>query len=308
MSILAVERVRYSKQEHFWSKRRTILQDVTFDVREGEIFGFLGPNGAGKTTTIKSILGLLWPDSGTISLLGGSPRDPRSRTRLGFLPERAYFPEHLNAFEVVISHGLLSGLSRHDAKARSAELIARVGLGAAGKQPLRTYSKGMLQRVGIAQALVSRPAMVIFDEPMSGLDPIGRADVRDIMLELRKNGTTVFFSTHILPDAEMICDRVAILVGGRTRRVGRLAEVTAGADQTIEVVVQELPGELSTLEGSAIERRPDAVVIRAESVERANAIIDELRSRGVPIVEMHRRGGLEKLFLNEARGNTESTS
>lgn len=308
MSILTVKNVRYGKQQHFWTKRTQILHDVTFEVHEGEVFGFLGPNGAGKTTTIKTILGLLTPDSGEVKLFGGAPSNPQTRTKLGFLPERAYFPEHLDAFEVVAAHGALSGLSSSDSKARAKTLIERVGLGAAAKNPLRTYSKGQLQRVGIAQALVSQPQMVVFDEPMSGLDPIGRADVRDIMLELRKNGTTVFFSTHILSDAEMICDRVAILVGGKTRRTGRLEEVTAGADEAVEVVVRELPEGFSGVDAAAIERRPGAVAIHAANVTEANAIIDALRRAAIPVVEMHRRGGLEKLFLEEARKTSEAAS
>ncbi|MBC7792395.1 MAG: ABC transporter ATP-binding protein [Clostridia bacterium] len=308
MSILAVSHVRYGKQKHFWTKRSEILRDVTFEVNEGEIFGFLGPNGAGKTTTIKTILGLLSPDAGTVTLFGDSPLNPRTRTKLGFLPERAYFPEHLDAYEVVFAHGVLSGMSSYNARARAHELIERVGLrGDTAKHPLRTYSKGMLQRVGIAQALVSGPKMVVFDEPMSGLDPIGRADVRDIMLELRKNGTTVFFSTHILSDAEMICDRVAILVGGQTRRVGRLEEVTAGADEVVEIIVRDLPAGFTGIDAPAIERRPGGVAIHSASVDQANIIIDLLRAAHVAVVEMHRRGGLEKLFLEEARKSSQAT-
>lgn len=305
MTLLEVVGVRYGKREHFWKKFAPILHDVSFDVREGEVFGFLGPNGAGKTTTIKTLLGLLRPDAGTIRLFGGSPGDPQTRTKLGFLPERTYFPEHLSASEVVIAHGLLSGLSRSDARARARELIERVGLASAASRPLRAYSKGMLQRVGIAQALVARPAMVIFDEPMSGLDPIGRADVRDIMLELRNMGTTVLFSTHILSDAETICDRVAILVAGRTRKVGKLSEITTDSDQPFEVVVRSLDDDTKQAierAGGRVESRPNAAAIHSTSLESANLIIDVLRTKHVAVIAVHeQRGRLERLFLDEAR-------
>ncbi|MEZ0310653.1 MAG: ABC transporter ATP-binding protein [Myxococcota bacterium] len=306
MSVLTVDNLTYSVKPHFWSKTTQILKGVTFAVAEREIFGFLGPNGAGKTTTIKAILGLLQPDGGDIRLFGRPPTQASSRAKLGFLPERAYFSEHLSGREVVIAHGLLAGLSRHDAKTRAQKLLERVGLAAAADRRLKGYSKGMLQRVGIAQALVSEPALVVFDEPMSGLDPLGRADVRDIMLELRAKGTTVFFSTHILPDAEMICDRVAIVMNGRTTRVGKLAELVPVSGQGVQIVVAALPADqrsaLSSI-AARIEERPEAVVLHMRDLKSANNAVDTLRKAGIDIVEMHgQRSSLEDLFIADAKG------
>lgn len=305
MNVLDVKGLTYSVKPHFWTKTARILHDVTFAVGTGEIFGFLGPNGAGKTTTIKAILGLLRPDGGDVRLFGHPPNNARARTKLGFLPERAYFPEHLTGREVVVSHGLLSGLSRRDAKARADILLERVGLGAARDRALRSYSKGMLQRAGIAQALVSQPEMVIFDEPMSGLDPLGRADVRDIMLELRHNGTTVFFSTHILPDAEMICDRVAIVIGGRTTRVGKLAELAPVHKEGVHIVVSGISEDIRKRVANDVvrlEERPEAVVLHVTDLARANAVVDVLRAAKIDIVEMQgQRSSLEQLFLSDAR-------
>ncbi len=305
MSVLTVDNLTYAVKPHFWSKTTQILRGVTFSVAEREIFGFLGPNGAGKTTTIKAILGLLEPDGGDIRLFGEPPTRASSRAKLGFLPERAYFSEHLTGREVVTAHGLLAGLSSSDAKMRAKNLLERVGLAAAADRRLKSYSKGMLQRVGIAQALVSEPALVVFDEPMSGLDPLGRADVRDIMLELRAKGTTVFFSTHILPDAEMICDRVAIVVKGRSTRVGRLAELVPVASQGVQIVVAALSPELRSIltpVAVRIEERPEALVLHMRDLKSANSAVDILRKAGVDVVEMHgQRASLEDLFIADAK-------
>ncbi len=310
MSVLSVDSLTYSVKPHFWSKTSEILHGVTFSVAEREIFGFLGPNGAGKTTTIKAILGLLQPDGGEVRLFGSPPTDPRSRAKLGFLPERAYFSEHLTAREVVTAHGLLAGLSAGDAKSRARALLERVGLAAAADRRLKGYSKGMLQRVGIAQALVSEPRLVVFDEPMSGLDPLGRAEVRDIMLELRAKGTTVFFSTHILPDAEMICDRVAIVVGGRTTRVGKLAELVPVTSQGVHIVVSQLPADVRTAMdalAARIEDRPEAIVLHMKDLGSANQAVDALRAANVQIVEMQgQRASLEQLFIADAKASQTS--
>ncbi len=306
MNVLEVDKLTYAVRTHLWSKTARILHDVSFTVAQSEIFGFLGPNGAGKTTTIKAILGLLQQTSGEIRLFGERPTNPASREKLGFLPERAYFSEHLTGREVVTSHGLLAGLSSKDAKTRAKTLLERVGLGAAADTRLKSYSKGMLQRVGIAQALVSQPQLVVFDEPMSGLDPLGRADVREIMLELRANGTTVFFSTHILPDAEMICDRVAIVMGGRTTRVGKLADLVPVSSQGVQIVVSKLSADARTGLGSlaaTIEERPEAIVLHMRDLQSANGAVDVLRKNGVDIVEMHgQRASLEELFIADAKG------
>lgn len=302
MKPLSVNRLSYAVRPHFWSARRQILHSVDFEVQAGEMFGFLGPNGAGKTTTIKAILGLLRPDAGEVRVLGGSIRDPSIRARIGFLPERSYFPEHLTGGEVVLKHALLAGLSWSDAKTRCRSLLERVGMGHARDQLLRGYSKGMLQRIGVAQALVGRPDLVIFDEPMSGLDPLGRRDIREVLTELRASGTTVFFSTHILPDVEMLCDRVTILIQGRVRRTGRLDALLSDAVDRVEIHVDALPDPLRArfADHLAHDRGRD-VILAAASSDEANRWIDELREHAVSIlrVETH-RGTLEDIFVKAA--------
>lgn len=304
---LLVQNLCYGVRPHFWSARREILHGVSFEVGPGEIFGFLGPNGAGKTTSIKAILGLVRPDAGDIRVLGGSIARASVRARLGFLPERSYFPEHLTGREVVTQHALLAGLSFAQAKKRADTLLERVGMGHAGRQLLRSYSKGMLQRVGVAQALVGEPDLVIFDEPMSGLDPLGRRDIREVITELKQRGTTVFFSTHILPDVEMLCDRVAILIRGRVQRTGKLAELLSGTVDQVEIHVDALPDGLRDRFGGHLAHdRGGEVVLRFPSTAEANRAIDALRASSAQItrVETH-RGSLEDIFVQAAVGDSE---
>ena len=210
----------------FWRPRPVrALECVSLDVEHGAVLGFLGPNGAGKTTTLKLLMQLIFPTSGHAEILGRPAGDVEARRRLGYLPELPYFYDNLTAEELLVYFGGLFGLSSADARRRSATLLDRVGLGADRRRQLRKYSKGMLQRVGIAQALVNDPEVVFLDEPMSGLDPLGRRDTRDLIRELRDEGRTVFFSSHILSDAETLCSRVAILVKGRLVANGRLADL-----------------------------------------------------------------------------------
>ena len=210
----------------FWRPRPTrALDQVTLDVEPGEVLGYLGPNGAGKTTTLKLLMQLIYPTSGHAEILGRPAGDIEAKRRLGYLPELPYFYDNLNAEELLQYYGGLFGLSSGVARARASTLLDRVGLGAERKRRLRKYSKGMLQRVGIAQALVNDPEVVFLDEPMSGLDPIGRRDTRELIQSLREEGRTVFFSSHILSDAEAVCTRVAIMVRGQLVSTGRLADL-----------------------------------------------------------------------------------
>jgi len=206
----------------FFMKRIEAVRDVSFDVRKSEIFGLLGPNGAGKTTTLKIMMSLIRPTSGSIHVFGLRVPDRSIYQRVGFLPENPYFYEYLNPVEFVSFAGSLFGIERKVRANRAEELLERVGLADARRHPLRKFSKGMLQRLGIAQALINRPELLVLDEPMSGLDPIGRRDVRRLILELRDAGTTILFSSHILSDVEMICDRVAIINKGKVTSVGLL--------------------------------------------------------------------------------------
>lgn len=304
MSVVRAEGLRFSVRRHFWTRPKAILSDVSMSVEEGEIFGFLGPNGAGKTTTIKALLGLIALDGGDVQILGGPPERTAVRAHIGYLPENAYFPDFLTPAELVAQHGRLAGLSRDAAKRRSAETLDLVGIAAAAGQRLGTFSKGMLQRVGLAQALVAEPALVILDEPMSGLDPLGRRDIREIMVQLRRAGRTVFFSTHILPDVEMICDRVSIIVGGKSRRAGRLDELLGEAFNEVDVTTDpadEGTCEAATALGASIDAGPTSTVFHVASIEAANDLVDLLRGRRVLVREMHPRShSLEDLFVREA--------
>lgn len=210
----------------FWRPRpRRAIDGVTLDVASGEVLGYLGPNGSGKTTTMKLLMQLIYPTSGSAEILGRPAGDIDVRRRLGFLPESPYFYDNLNAQELLRYFARLFGCDRREADRRAHSLLDRVGIGDERRLHLRTYSKGMLQRVGIAQALVNDPEVVFLDEPMSGLDPLGRRDVRQLLLSLRDEGRTLFFSSHILSDAEAICSRVAILSKGRIIAAGKLSEL-----------------------------------------------------------------------------------
>ena len=229
----------------FWRKRpRRALDGLTLTIQEGEVFGFLGPNGAGKTTTLKLLTGLIFPTSGTARILGHSIEDVRMHRQIGYLPEQPYFYDYLTARELLDYFARFFGYGAEDRRRRVEHFLQLVGLAEVGNLQLRRFSKGMLQRVGLAQAVLHDPQVVFLDEPMSGLDPLGRREVRDIILELRRQGRTVFFSTHILPDAEMLCDRVAVLVNGRLQGMGSPEEIVSIQVQGVEILF-ELPAEAS---------------------------------------------------------------
>jgi ABC-2 type transport system ATP-binding protein len=219
-------------------KKKTSLEGLTMRVEEGEVFGFLGPNGAGKTTTIKLLVGLIFPTAGTARILGKSISDISMHQDIGYLPEQPYFYDYLTAAELLDYFSRFHDLPAQERKARVDGMLKKVGLETARKIQLRKYSKGMLQRVGLAQAILHDPKVVILDEPMSGLDPVGRREVRDIILELRQAGKTILFSTHILSDAEMLCDRVGVIVGGKLRGVGAPDEIVGMKAQAMEILFE----------------------------------------------------------------------
>jgi ABC-2 type transport system ATP-binding protein len=235
----------------FWRpKMRRSLDNLSFQVEEGEVFGFLGPNGAGKTTTMKLLMGLIFPTSGMARVRGRAIDDIEMHREIGYLPEQPYFYDYLTARELLDYYAQFSNFSSAERQERVSRFLERVGLTAAADVQLRKFSKGMLQRAGIAQAILHDPPVVILDEPMSGLDPVGRREIRDIILDLKNQGRTVFFSTHILSDAEMLCDRVAVLAGGKLQGVGAPRDIVAMKPHAMEILFElreerALPADLA---------------------------------------------------------------
>lgn len=231
------------------AKRVKALEDITLEIHKGEVFGFLGPNGAGKSTAIKILLNLIFPDKGSASIMGRNVSDKTVRTFVGYLPENPYFYDYLTAEELLWFGGRSSGLNRETIAKRSEALLHKINLQNAKKRPLRAYSKGMVQRAGLALALIHDPEVVILDEPMSGLDPIGRKMVGDLILDLKSLGKTVFFSSHILTDVERFCDRIGIIVSGRLRLVDRLDNLLSGTTTLEDVFLREVESAGGGVEG-----------------------------------------------------------
>jgi ABC-2 type transport system ATP-binding protein len=255
VSVLATRDLTKDYAVGFWRKRPyRALDHLTLEVGPGEVFGFLGPNGAGKTTTLKLLIQLVYPTSGEAEILGRPLGDRSVKQRIGYLPENPYFYDHLTAEELLVYYASLFGLRGQERASRASRLLDEVGVGAERRLQLRKFSKGMLQRVGIAQALINTPELVILDEPMSGLDPLGRRDVRTLILRLRDSGCTVFFSSHVLSDAEALCSRVAILAKGRLVAAGRLTDMLALRARGWEMVVAGASESLIASLGSRVRR------------------------------------------------------
>jgi ABC-2 type transport system ATP-binding protein len=283
----------------FWRKRpKRALHPLHLKVEEGEIFGFLGPNGAGKTTTLKMLMGLVFPTGGSARILGMEIDDPRMKAQIGFLPEQPYFYDYLTARELLDYYGQLSGVAPKQRSRRVREILQRVGLAESAGVQLRKFSKGMLQRVGIAQAILHDPKVVFFDEPMSGLDPMGRREVRDLMEQLKREGKTVFFSTHILSDAEALCDRVAIMNLGQLRGVGAVSELLAGVQGKVELVWQgtSVPASIRAL-GADCHVTADTVraVLAEQNQDGAIEALRRDRLRLVSVIPV--RTSLEDYFV-----------
>jgi len=282
----------------FIPKTRPVLKGITFSVREGEIFGYLGPNGAGKTTTIKCLLGLIRPDAGTVDIFGRSSLSPRSRETLGFLPENPYFYDYLTAREFLAFTADLFGLARRDKAERIARLLKLVGLERAADLPLRKYSRGMLQRAGLAQALINDPKLVILDEPLGGMDPLGRKEIRDIIVRFKDEGKTVFFTSHILQDIEMICDRVAIIVGGRIVREGALRDLVSEKVLFTEVTVSGIAAEAFGNLGESLSVQGDRVLLKVFEEAKVDEVLDLVRDRRGRLVSLSpRTETLEDIFV-----------
>src|SRR5713226_9520598 len=241
MSGLAIEIENLTKDYpvgFLQAKKKRSLEGLTMQVETGEVFGFLGPNGAGKSTTIKLLMGIIFPTAGTARILGKDISDVEMHHEIGYLPEQPYFYDYLSAVELLDYLARFHKLTAADRRERVERMLKKVGLETARKMQLRKYSKGMLQRVGLAQAILHDPQGVILDEPMSGLDPVGRLEVRDIILDLKREGRTVLFSTHMLSDAEMLCDRVGVIVGGQLRGTGAPGEMVGAATKGFEILFE----------------------------------------------------------------------
>jgi len=283
---------------HLGLGRTVAVEDLTLQVRSGEIFGLLGPNGAGKTTTLKMLVGLLHPDRGQIRLLGGPPGDPAVRARIGFLPENPYFYDYLTAEEFLDFYARLQGIPHAERRECVRKSLERVGLEERGKTALRKFSKGMVQRLGLAQAIQHDPELVILDEPMSGLDPLGRREVRDLILSLRRAGRTVLFSSHILQDAEMICDRVAILRRGRLIALGELGDLVPGRVEWFEVAVRG--GDGRALPGEPVSKAGGEVLLRVKDPAALVRLMAAAQESGAEVTSVWpKRQTLEDLFLRE---------
>ncbi|HTC57386.1 MAG TPA: ABC transporter ATP-binding protein [Candidatus Sulfotelmatobacter sp.] len=287
----------------FWRKRpKCALSPLQLTVEDGEIFGFLGPNGAGKTTTLKLLMGLVFPTAGTARILGREWTDPSVKAQIGFLPEQPYFYDYLTAHELLEYYGQLSGVPAKQRKPRVEQVLQQVGLRDVQGVQLRKFSKGMLQRVGIAQAILHNPRLVFFDEPMSGLDPMGRREVRDLMEQLKHEGKTVFFSTHILSDAEALCDRVAIIHKGELRGVGAIEDLTSSVQGKVEVIWQgsQVPASVKAL-GAECHVTGDRVRAIIDEHQQ-DAVIDALRRERQHLIAITPvRTSLEAYFVEKLR-------
>jgi len=291
-----------------FKKRVRALDDLTLNVRPGRIFGFLGGNGAGKTTTIKTLMRLQFPTSGSAKILGRDISEVNMHGRIGYCPENPYFYDYLTARELMQYFGELFGFNAADRSEKSRRLLTAVGLDEKDwDRQLRKYSKGMLQRVGLAQALINEPEIVFLDEPMSGLDPVGRREIRELIAGLRENGTTVFMSTHILSDIEALCDEVAILRNGKLAASGTLNELLARQDgsRALEIIVQgvdtdSIREQIEFIAGATITPKPHGAAIRILDESDIPAVLTATRTNGGTLISINLvKQSLEELFVKE---------
>jgi ABC-2 type transport system ATP-binding protein len=301
-AVLKVENLHKSFKLGFIPKKREILKGISFSVEAGEIFGYLGPNGAGKTTTLKCARGLIFPDQGDIEIFGHPHLSLKAKERLGYLPENPYFYEYLTGAEFLDFYARLFLLEKKEKEERIAGLLQLVGLERAAHLQLRKFSRGMLQRIGLAQALINDPMLVFLDEPLGGLDPLGRKELRDVIIRLKKEGKTIFLCSHILQDIEMICDRVAILVGGRIISQGALQHLVSEKILYNEVTLSGL--SISDLEGlgEPVSSHGDRVMLKVfqeDNIEHLVALVHDKKARIHSLVP--RTETLEDIFVEMVR-------
>jgi len=309
MAVIEIENLTKDYEVGFWKKKKVrALDGLNLSVERGEIFGFLGGNGAGKTTTIKLLMRLMFPSAGTAKILGRDISDVKMHARIGYLPENPYFYDYLTARELLNYFAELFGIEKTERKRRVEELLDKVGLEeiSRGKQ-LRKFSKGMLQRVGLAQSLINEPEIVFLDEPMSGLDPVGRREIRELISDLREKGVTVFMSTHILSDIEALCDRVAILRKGKLAATGKLDELLAqsGETQSFEITLNGISPEtlapvLQNLNPVSLVPTTSGARVQIEDESQIENVLAASRSLGGKLVSVQPvRQSLEELFVRE---------
>ena len=300
MHAIEIDNLTKSYPVGFWKKHfRPALKGLTLNVERGETFGFIGPNGAGKTTTLKLLMGIIFPTAGSAHILGKDIADAEIKKKIGFLPEQPYFYDYLNPSELLDYYASLSGVSATERKKRIPELLERVGLADSARKQLRKFSKGMLQRVGIAQAIIHDPEVIFLDEPMSGLDPIGRHEIREMIQGLKDAGKTIFFSTHILSDVEALCDRVAVVHKGELRGIGVMNELRSSTGGKTEVI-WEGSGSVPRVAQLLMESHVTGDLVRATvASENLDKLLERLREhqgRLISVTPLH--GTLEQYFLS----------
>ncbi len=284
-------------------RTRRSLDNLSITIREGEVFGFLGHNGAGKTTTIKILCGLVKASAGEATLFGDSVRDPKARRHLGYLPEQPYFYEYLTPRETIAFYGRLRGRNTAEREADWEYLSKLLDLRAIANQPIKSFSKGMRQRIGFAVALVGNPPLLILDEPMSGLDPVGRRSIRELILRCRDEGKTLFFSSHVLGDVEQICDRVSILAQGKLIREGRIDQLVGRESYGVEIIVRGLDAEgkgMAVAKADSHRTVDELDIFTSNSKEDGNALVRLALERGAELVDYNPlKDTLEELFMRE---------
>jgi ABC-2 type transport system ATP-binding protein len=303
MKALEIKGLKKSFRSNFLIRKYDILKGIDLDVEQGEIYGFLGPNGAGKTTTIKCVMGLLAVNAGEILFDGQPAATPAARRRIGFLPENPYFYDYLSAREFLFFSASLFNISAAAVKDKVEILIHRVGLSGHEDLKLRKFSKGMIQRLGLAQALINDPDLLILDEPFSGLDPIGRKDLRTLILSLREQGKTIFFSSHILQDMELMVDRVGIILDGAIRRQGKLSELISRSTQYYEVVCDHIAEkQLAHIQANFACRDGQFILTLASDADINQAVESIIHNNGRIVAVNPVKMTLEDIFFSEMTG------
>jgi len=309
MKALEIRDLKKTFRSNFLLKKYHVLKGINLSVEKGEIYGFLGPNGAGKTTTIKCVLGLLFADHGEILIDGQPAASMASRRRIGYLPENPFFYDYLSARELLFFSASLFNLAADEVRDRVAALIHQVGLSGHQDLKLRKFSKGMIQRLGLAQALIHNPDFLILDEPFSGLDPIGRKDLRTLILSLREQGKTIFFSSHILQDMEMMVDRVGIILNGSMRREGKLSELISRSTQYYEIICSHIAEkELAKIQTN-FACRDGQYSLTLPSDSDINQVVESIIHNNGRIVAVNPvKMTLEDIFFNEMQPTRPATA